>query len=74
MRAAHLDSVFQRLLPPGVSELGRPCAYHLSTSLRLQVGRLEVGTESSVDSSKSIKTYLMMMFEEAGNTDIEVRP
>lgn len=31
-----------------------------------------MGTESSVDSSKSIKTYLMMMFEEAGNTDIEV--
>jgi hydroxymethylglutaryl-CoA synthase len=37
----------------------------------MEVGRLEVGTESSVDSSKSIKTYLMMMFEEAGNTDIE---
>lgn len=37
------------------------------------MGRLEVGTESSVDASKSIKTYLMMLFEEAGNTDIEVR-
>jgi hydroxymethylglutaryl-CoA synthase len=37
------------------------------------VGRLEVGTESAVDSSKSIKTYLMGLFEEAGNTDVEVR-
>lgn len=39
----------------------------------LEVGRLEVGTETSIDSSKSIKTYLMMLFEEAGNTDLEVR-
>lgn len=38
-----------------------------------EVGRLEVGTESPVDSSKSIKSYLMMLFEEAGNTDVEVR-
>lgn len=38
----------------------------------LEVGRLEVGTESSVDSSKSVKTYLMALFEEAGNTDVEV--
>ncbi|EFN59211.1 hypothetical protein CHLNCDRAFT_138158 [Chlorella variabilis] len=37
----------------------------------LEVGRLEVGTETSVDSSKSIKSYLMVMFEEAGNTDVE---
>lgn len=36
-----------------------------------EVGRLEVGTESPVDSSKSIKSYLMMLFEEAGNTDVE---
>lgn len=34
--------------------------------------RLEVGTESGVDRSKSIKTFLMALFEECGNTDIEV--
>lgn len=34
-----------------------------------QVGRLEVGTESLVDKSKSIKTSLMPLF--GGNTDIE---
>ena len=34
--------------------------------------RLEVGTESSVDRSKSIKTFLMTLFEECGNSDIEV--
>eukprot|EP01119_Soliformovum_irregulare_P014100 TRINITY_DN3823_c0_g1_i1.p1 TRINITY_DN3823_c0_g1~~TRINITY_DN3823_c0_g1_i1.p1 ORF type:complete len:401 (-),score=132.20 TRINITY_DN3823_c0_g1_i1:42-1244(-) len=35
------------------------------------IGRLEVGTESSLDRSKSIKTYLMQLFMEAGNTEIE---
>ena len=35
------------------------------------IGRLEVGTESSVDRSKSIKSFLMRFFEEEGNTSIE---
>ena len=35
----------------------------------MSVGRLEVGTESLVDKSKSTKTVLMDLFE--GNTDIE---
>ncbi|KAJ3431172.1 3-hydroxy-3-methylglutaryl coenzyme a synthase [Anaeramoeba flamelloides] len=34
------------------------------------VGRLEVGTESSVDKSKSIKTHLMKFFEKSGNNDV----
>ncbi len=37
-----------------------------------EIGRLEVGTESSLDHSKGIKTYLMNLFEDSGNTDIEV--
>lgn len=36
-----------------------------------QIGRLEVGSESVIDKSKSIKTFLMQTFEETGNTDIE---
>lgn len=36
-----------------------------------QIGRLEVGTESSVDKSKSVKTSLMEIFEKYGNNDIE---
>lgn len=32
---------------------------------------MEVGTESFVDKSKSTKTVLMKLFEEAGNHDIE---
>jgi len=36
-----------------------------------QVGRLEVGTESLVDKSKSTKTTLMRLFAESGNRDIE---
>jgi 3-hydroxy-3-methylglutaryl CoA synthase len=35
--------------------------------------RLEVGTESSIDKSKSIKTFLMALFADSGNTDIEVK-
>lgn len=35
------------------------------------IGRLEVGTETIVDKSKSTKTVLMDLFKESGNTDIE---
>jgi len=35
------------------------------------IGRLEVGTESLIDKSKSIKTVLMQLFQEKGNTEIE---
>ncbi|XP_027334539.1 hydroxymethylglutaryl-CoA synthase-like [Abrus precatorius] len=36
-----------------------------------QIGRLEVGSETVIDKSKSIKTFLMQIFEKHGNTDIE---
>uniref|UniRef100_A0A7C9DCJ0 Hydroxymethylglutaryl-CoA synthase n=1 Tax=Opuntia streptacantha TaxID=393608 RepID=A0A7C9DCJ0_OPUST len=36
-----------------------------------QIGRLEVGSETVLDKSKSIKTFLMEIFEKHGNTDIE---
>ncbi|KAL0329705.1 UNVERIFIED_CONTAM: Hydroxymethylglutaryl-CoA synthase [Sesamum radiatum] len=36
-----------------------------------QIGRLEVGSETVLDKSKSIKTFLMPIFEKCGNTDIE---
>jgi hydroxymethylglutaryl-CoA synthase len=35
------------------------------------VGRVEVGTETIVDKSKSVKSTLMDLFQKAGNTDIE---
>ncbi|XP_004533489.1 hydroxymethylglutaryl-CoA synthase 1 [Ceratitis capitata] len=35
------------------------------------IGRLEVGTETIVDKSKSVKSVLMQLFAESGNTDIE---
>ncbi|XP_065646495.1 hydroxymethylglutaryl-CoA synthase 1 isoform X2 [Hydra vulgaris] len=35
------------------------------------IGRLEVGTETIIDKSKSVKTVLMQLFERYGNTDIE---
>jgi len=35
------------------------------------IGRLDVGTETIIDKSKSVKTVLMDLFASAGNTDIE---
>lgn len=35
------------------------------------VGWLEVGTETIIDKSKSVKTVLMELFQDSGNTDIE---
>jgi len=35
------------------------------------IGRMDVGTESLIDKSKSIKTVLMQLFSGSGNTDIE---
>ena len=37
-----------------------------------EIGRLDVGTETLIDKSKSVKSTLMSLFEESGNTDIEV--
>lgn len=36
-----------------------------------QIGRLEVGTETLIDKSKSIKTSLMRLFEQSGNSEVE---
>ncbi|KAL7749962.1 3-hydroxy-3-methylglutaryl coenzyme A synthase [Sorochytrium milnesiophthora] len=36
-----------------------------------EIGRLEVGTETIIDKSKSVKTHLMDLFHKHGNTDIE---
>jgi hydroxymethylglutaryl-CoA synthase len=36
-----------------------------------QVGRLEVGTETMLDKSKSVKTVLMNLFRQSGNYDVE---
>lgn len=35
------------------------------------IGRIDVGTETLVDKSKSVKTTLMSLFAESGNFDIE---
>jgi len=36
-----------------------------------RIGRLEVGTETIIDKSKSVKSVLMQLFESSGNTDVE---
>ncbi|KIY66443.1 hydroxymethylglutaryl-CoA synthase [Cylindrobasidium torrendii FP15055 ss-10] len=37
----------------------------------LSIGRIDVGTETIIDKSKSVKTHLMDLFAESGNFDIE---
>lgn len=37
----------------------------------IQIGRLEVGTETIIDKSKSVKTVLMQLFEKHNATDLE---
>ena len=36
-----------------------------------EIGRLEVGTETLIDKSKSVKSVLMQLFAESGNSDVE---
>lgn len=35
------------------------------------IGRVEVGTETIIDKSKSVKSVLMQLFADSGNTDVE---
>ncbi|KAL1455340.1 hypothetical protein WDU94_009443 [Cyamophila willieti] len=42
--------------------------YNISYS---DIGHLEVGTETLVDKSKSVKTTLMMLFKDSGNHNVE---
>jgi hydroxymethylglutaryl-CoA synthase len=54
--------------------LTTPYLHHLSYRYDIDpkdVGRLEVGTETLVDKSKSTKTVLMDLFTPHGNTDVE---
>ena len=37
----------------------------------MDIGRLEVGTETLIDKSKSVKSVLMQLFKESGNSSIE---
>ncbi|KFD49938.1 hypothetical protein M514_09152 [Trichuris suis] len=61
------------------SDLEDVCSIALTVTKRLldhygvspcEIGRLEVGTESHFDRSKSVKTFLMQLFAEKGNTDL----
>lgn len=44
---------------------------HYETSGYSDIGRLEVGTESLVDKSKSIKSMLMRLFKNSNNNNVE---
>ena len=38
---------------------------------RRSIGRIEVGTQTIISRGRSVKSYLMDLFSECGNTDIE---
>ena len=43
-------------------------SYNISFS---DIGRLDVGTETIIDKSKSVKSSLMQLFRESGNANVE---
>ncbi|CAD0095841.1 unnamed protein product [Aureobasidium vineae] len=49
-------------------ELYFPSQYKIDPK---DIGRLEVGTETILDKSKSVKSVLMQLFKESGNTNVE---
>ncbi len=57
-----------------VNSISLTCVRNMMTKHGIdprQIGRLEVGTETLMDKSKSVKTNLMELFRESGNHDIE---
>jgi hydroxymethylglutaryl-CoA synthase len=44
------------------------CKYNIDPK---SIGRLEVGTETLLDKSKSVKSVLMQLFQPSGNTNVE---
>lgn len=57
-----------------VNSISLTCVQNLLQKFKIDpraVGRLEVGTETLIDKSKSAKTNLMELFKECGNHDIE---
>ena len=44
--------------------------FHVIFADYKQIGRLEVGTETIIDKSKSVKSVLMQLFEPSKDTDI----
>jgi hydroxymethylglutaryl-CoA synthase len=75
---------FTRRLAVKKGKLTNPCADIYSFALTTvswlfkkndinpnSIGRLEVGTETLLDKSKSVKSVLMQLFEESGNYNVE---
>lgn len=57
-----------------VNSISLTCVKNLLEKQRIEprhVGRLEVGTETLLDKSKSVKTNIMELFKASGNHDIE---
>jgi hydroxymethylglutaryl-CoA synthase len=63
---SHLTAASRASLPTGVSSLLEK--YKIDPK---SIGRLDVGTETIIDKSKSVKTTLMDLFAGSGNFDIE---
>ena len=57
-----------------ISSISLTCVKNLLAKHKINpkdIGRQEVGTETLLDKSKSVKTVLMQLFKESGNHDIE---
>jgi hydroxymethylglutaryl-CoA synthase len=57
-----------------INSISLTCVQNLLNKYKIDprsIGRLEVGTETLIDKSKSVKTTLMDLFKASGNHDIE---
>eukprot|EP01129_Flabellula_baltica_P016951 TRINITY_DN924_c0_g1_i1.p1 TRINITY_DN924_c0_g1~~TRINITY_DN924_c0_g1_i1.p1 ORF type:complete len:452 (-),score=91.84 TRINITY_DN924_c0_g1_i1:199-1554(-) len=57
-----------------IVSISMSCVYNILEKYQIDpkdIGRLEVGTETIIDKSKSVKTYLMQLFQASGNFDVE---
>lgn len=70
MTAVH--RLLERLVEKGLNETGKYQPDGVALNIYNAVGRLDVGTESITDRSKSMKSYCMDIFERYGNGESNI--
>ena len=66
----HQLMVFCKQTKPGEGSPVITLSFQSGISYK-DIGRLDVGTETMIDKSKSVKSVLMSLFEGSGNHDVE---
>ncbi len=69
-----IDTLIFSAYSEDINSFALSCVSSLLTKYNIDptsIGRLDVGTETIIDKSKSVKTVLMDLFTSSGNSDIE---